>query len=61
MEEGRCLICKPGYTLTDKNACKLDDPKCLVVSAKGQGCEKCYKGYKFDRNGKCEYADEHCW
>ena len=38
MKDGKCVICKPGYTLTKNNACQLDDPKCLVPSYDGSGC-----------------------
>lgn len=31
----------------------------MVSGAKG--CNKCVKGYRVDQNGRCQYADEHCW
>lgn len=51
MENGKCVICKPGFSLAQDNSCRVSDPKCLIDGKKG--CKKCVKGYKVDKRGVC--------
>ena len=53
--------CKQGFALNSRNLCVAEDPNCLNYNIQQTKCLSCVKGYKFDENNRCEYADEHCW
>lgn len=55
-----CIGCSQGYALNKGNLCILQDPNCLNYNIEQTQCQTCIKGYRFDEDGKCEYADSHC-
>ena len=58
---GLCIGCNQGYALSNTKLCVAQDPNCLNYNIEQTKCQSCIKGYRFDDDGKCEYADAHCW
>jgi hypothetical protein len=59
--KGLCIGCSQGFALNSHNLCVTQDPNCLNYNIEQTECQTCIKGYRFDENGVCEYADLNCW
>jgi hypothetical protein len=58
---GTCVGCSQGFALSKSRLCVAQDPNCLNYNIEQTQCQTCVKGYRFDEDGRCEYADAHCW
>lgn len=46
--------------MNSKAICEVQDRYCQEYNNERTSCVSCVKGYRIGRNGRCQYADQHC-